>query len=122
MEVNEREFVETIQTIKNGKSPSEDGIINEMLMYGGPTLWKEITVLVKQIFKLSKIPEDWKAIITIPIFKKDERGNPENYRWINLLNSHLKMTTAIIADKLTNIINRGFRSGRSCTDAIFAVL
>ena len=69
--------------------PCEDGIIKEMIKYGGPTLWKEITVLVKQTFKFSKVPEEWKTNITIPIFKKGGRGNPENYRWINMLNTTL---------------------------------
>ena len=60
------------------------------------------------------------------IFKKGGRGNPENYRDINLLNIHLKLTTAIVAEKLTKIVNsedeqQGFRRGRSCTDAIFVV-
>ena len=76
--------------------------------------------------KFSKIPEQWKTNITIPIFKKGERGNPEKYRGINLLNTHLKLTTAIIAEKLTKTVNledeqQCFRCGRSCTDAIFIV-
>jgi hypothetical protein len=112
--------------LKNRKSPGEDGIINEMIKYGGPTLWKEITVLIKQIFKSFKITEEWKTNIVIPIFKKGERINPENDRGINLLNTHLKLTTAVIAEKLVKIVHledeqQGFRRGRSCTDAIFVV-
>ena len=72
------------------------------------------------------LPEDWKTNITIPIFKKGERGNPENYRGINLLNTHLKLTTAIIAKMLTNTVTledeqQGFKRGRSYTDAIFVI-
>ena len=78
VEVNEIEIVEAIQKLKIRKSPGEDGITNEMIKQGGPKLWKETTVLIQQIFKSSKIPEDWKVNITIPIFKKGERGNPEN--------------------------------------------
>jgi hypothetical protein len=126
VEVDEREIVEAILKLKNRKSPGEDGIINEMIKYGGPTLWKEITVLIKQIFKSFKIPEEWKTNIVMPIFKKGERRNPENYRRINLLNTHLKLATAVIAEKLVKIVHpedeqQGFRRGRSCTDAIFVV-
>ena len=54
VEVNEREKIEVIQKLKDRKSPSEDGIINEMIKNGGPTLWKEITVLVKQNIQVLK--------------------------------------------------------------------
>jgi hypothetical protein len=97
-----------------------------MIKYGGPKLWHETAVLIKQIFKSSNKPVDWKINITIPVLKKGERGNPENYRGINLLSTYLKLTTAIIAKKLTKIITledeqQCFRRGRSCTDAIFVI-
>ena len=84
------------------------------------------TKLQQQIFKSSNIPADWKTNITIPIFKKGERGNSENYRGINLLSTYFKLTTAIIDKKLTNIVTiedeqQGFRCGRSCTDTIFVI-
>ena len=63
--------------------------------------------------------------MVIPIFKKQDKGNPENYRGINLLNTHLRLTTTItIANKLTKVINledeqQGLRHGRCCIDAMF---
>jgi hypothetical protein len=97
-----------------------------LIKYGGSTLWKENTVLIKQIFKSFKIPEEWKTNIVIAIFKKGGKRNPENYRGINLLNTHLKLTTAVVAERLVKIVHledehQGFRRGRSCTDAIFVV-
>jgi hypothetical protein len=126
VEINETEIVELIHKLKNRKSPVVDSITDEMIKYRGPKLWHETTVLIKQIFKFSNIPVDWKSNITIPIFKKGERRIPENYRGINLLSTYLKFTTAIIAKKLKNIITfedkqQGFRRGRSCTDAIFVI-
>jgi hypothetical protein len=48
------------------------------------------------------------------------------YKGINLLNTRLKLTTRIITQKSTERIQlkeeeQGFRSGRSCTDAIFII-
>jgi hypothetical protein len=48
------------------------------------------------------------------------------YKGINLLNTRLKLTTRIIAQKNTERIQlkeeeQGFRSGRSCTDAMFTI-
>jgi len=86
VEINETEVIEAIQKLRNRKTPGEDSITNEMIKHGGSKLWQEMTVLIKQIFHLSKIPEEWKTNITIPIFKKGERGNPETPRVLRLLN------------------------------------
>ena len=83
------EIVEANRKLKNRKSPSEVGVSIEIMKHGWPKLWKENIVLIYLIFKSSKIPEEWEIKITIPIFKNEERGNPENYRGINLLNTHL---------------------------------
>jgi hypothetical protein len=55
---DETEIVEAIQKLKNGKSPGVDSITNEMIKYGGPKLWHETAVLIKQIFKSSNKPVD----------------------------------------------------------------
>ena len=78
------------------------------------------------IFEKGKILEEWRTNVVIPIFKKGERRLPDNYRAINLLNTHLKLTTKIIPNKLDKIIKihdeqQGFRRNRSCIDAIFAI-
>jgi len=33
------------------------------------------------------IPEEWRAAIVIPIHKKGDRNNPDNYRGNSLLNT-----------------------------------
>ena len=124
--VTKMEIDNTLKTLKNRKSAGEDGITNEMLKYGGPHLWEQIYVLIDQVFRISTIPEEWKTNIVISIFKKGEKLNPNNYRGINLLNTHLKLTTKIVSNKLSRIIKlhdeqQGFRKGRSCVDAIFAI-
>ena len=126
VETTDEEINNTIHLLKNRKSPGEDTITNEMIKHGGEKLHKEIIKLIKQIFQESRIPDDWKTSIVIPIFKKGDKQNPNNYRPINLLNSMLKITTKIIQNKLTEMIplceeQQGYRLGRSCIDAIFVV-
>ena len=70
LEVTEEEIMTTIKKLKNRKSPGEDGITNEMIKYG---LISEIVKLIKQIFQRSKVPDDWKTSIVIPIFKKGDK-------------------------------------------------
>jgi len=37
------------------------------------------------------IPEEWRTAIVIPIHKKGDRNNPDNYRGISLLNTGYKI-------------------------------
>jgi sorting nexin-29 len=64
--------------------------------------------------------------VAIPIFKKGNRKNCDNYRGISLLNSGYKIYANIIKNKLNkyydNIIGEeqnGFQKGRSCCDGYF---
>ena len=73
------------------------------------------------------IPEEWRTAIVIPIHKKGDRNNPDNYRGISLLNTGYKIYSKIIAKRLTVIADvllleeqNGFRKGRSCMDCIFS--
>ena len=73
------------------------------------------------------IPEEWSTAIVIPIHKKGDRNNLDNYRGISLLNTGYKIYSKIIAKGLTVIAEvllleqqNGFRKGRSCMDCIFS--
>jgi hypothetical protein len=65
----------------------------------------------------------WQKAIVIPIHKKGDTNNQENYRGISLLNSGYNIYASIIKSKLTEHYNgkigeeqNGFRKGRSCCD------
>ena len=66
--------------------------------------------------------------MVINIHKKGTKSNCENYRWITLLPTAHKLFANIINNSLNEHLEdemveeqRGFRKGRSCTDAIFTV-
>ena len=93
---------------------------------GGLILTQQLVTLVRTIFFVHKILDEWRSSIAIHMFKKGDKTIPSIYRIISLLNITLKLTTKI----LTNIINsmitvsdekQGFRTGRSCTDAVFVM-
>lgn len=113
----------TIGTLKNRKAPGLDNINNELLKYGGDTLVDEIHTLFNKIYEKMELPEQWKQSITIPVFKKGDKMDPQNYRGISLLSTVSKVFTKILADEIlqTGISEeqQGFRQNRSTIDAIF---
>ena len=84
--------------------------------------------LVRQIWEEKRIPEEWKETVRVPIHKRGNRYNSENYRGIALRNAAYKILSNIILGKIkpyieTNIgaYQNGFRCGRSATDNIFVL-
>ncbi|CAG9835898.1 unnamed protein product [Diabrotica balteata] len=99
VEITVQEVKQTLEKLKNRKAAGKDGIPNELLKYGGEALTEQLTALINKIIKHNKIPEEWKKSELIQ-YKKGDKKQPENYR----------------ADE-----QQGFRTGRSCTDAVFII-
>ena len=124
IELSNADIIKAIKILKNRKSPRSDGIYNELMKYGREILSKQINVLFNKISNNHQIPQEWRISILTPLFKKDEKSNPKNYRDINLLNCTLKLLTKILTIKLNKHFElaneqQEFRSGISCIDAIF---
>jgi len=60
-----------------------------MLKNGGPSIQQKITILFKKIINTGIIVQEWE--ISITIFKKRQKKNPNSYRGITLLSSILKI-------------------------------
>ncbi|KAK9881036.1 hypothetical protein WA026_014379 [Henosepilachna vigintioctopunctata] len=117
---------ETLSKLKNHKSPGHNQIPNELLKYGGEILISQITSLSNKILLGQKVPTAWKTSSIIPMFKRGDKKEPKNYTGIYLLDSMLKLITKIFTTKINSITTladqqQGFRTGRSCTDAIFVM-
>ena len=80
------ELETTIKAFKATKSPGSDGINNELYKHAPKRfLYKFLNFLnVRRIY--GDIPEEWRTAVVIPIHKKGDRNNPDNYRDISLLN------------------------------------
>ncbi|KAI4501058.1 hypothetical protein M0802_003861 [Mischocyttarus mexicanus] len=113
----------SIQKLKNRKAPGLDNITNEWIKYRGSTLIGELHNLFNKIIEERKMPTQWKDSITIPIFKKGEKTDPQNYRGISLLGAVMKLFAKILSEVVakTGISEeqQGFRKNRFTTDAIF---
>ena len=140
-ELPERNIPEGIPTIDHISITLTDvidqlSILNPSKAYGpdgiGPRLLKELMPVIAaplcELFQTSlinrKVPTIWKQATVIPIFKKGDKSDPNNYRPVSLLNTTSKVMEKIVFKYLFNffldndIISRwqsGFMPGCSTT-------
>ena len=88
-EIRRQEVEEAIKKIKCGKASGSDGIVGEMLKSGGRTVTNFLTLLFNKIFDDSIYPEEWSKAIVVPIFKKGNVDDPNNYRGVSLKLSYV---------------------------------
>jgi len=123
---------ELIAAIKklNDTAPGPSGIQSKIwkTLFFDNFLLNEMLKIVHDFWINENTPDEWVTGILAILEKKGDLSNPNNYRGIMLLESFYKIVANIIHARLTpiaecldNETQSGFRPGRSCMDAIFAV-
>ena len=83
-------------------APGEDGARLNYLMYGGEEVFMEVVNLV--VFMWTKGADCWedslKLGIMIPLFKKGDRKDPNNYRGVVLLAMGRRIVARIAASRV----------------------
>ena len=64
------------------KSAGIDQIPAELINAGGRTICYEIHKLIVSICNKEELPEEWKQSIIVPIHKKGDKTDSNNYRGI----------------------------------------
>lgn len=125
-EPTESETEEVIMIMKNNKSPGANNITAENLKYGGVEIKREVTKLIQEVWRTEMMPDAWKKAVLLPIYKKGDPTDCNNYRGIALLDIMYKILATLIKRRLEasseNIIGEyqcGFRKARATTDQIF---
>jgi len=117
-----------IDKLKSHKSPGTDQIPAELIKAGGRKICLEIHKLITSIWKKEKLPEEWKESIIVPIYKKGDKTDCNNYRGISLLPTTYKILSNILLSRLIPYAKEiigdhqcGFRRNRSTIDHIFCI-
>jgi hypothetical protein len=76
-----------IEKLKRYKSPGIDQIPAELTKAGGSKICSEIHKLINSIWNRQKLPEQWKELIIISVYKKGDKTDCSNYRGISLLST-----------------------------------
>ena len=117
-----------VEKLKNHKSPGIDQIPAEFIKAGGRTISGEIHKLIISIWNKEELPDEWKESIIVPIYKKGDKTDCNNYSGISLLPTTDKVLSNILLSRLTPYAEEiigdhqwGFRHNRSTTDHIFCI-
>jgi hypothetical protein len=101
------EFKIAITKLKKFKSPGSDQI-----QAGGEMLLSAIHKLVSCIWNKEELPDQWKESIILPIHKKGDKTDCNNYRGISLLSTSYKIVSNILSvlnpyiDEILNLDTR----------------
>ena len=88
-----------LQQLNPSKSAGIDNLKGKFLKEGTPVLASPITDLINLSISLSSFPHDCKIAKLKPLYKKDAKTKPKNYRPISLLPLISKIMERIIHDQ-----------------------
>jgi hypothetical protein len=116
------------ENLKSHISPGIDQIPAELIKAGGRIIRCVIYKLIVAILNKEKLPEEWKESIIVPIHKKGDKTDCNNYRGISLLPTTYKILSNILLSRLIPYAEEimgdqqgGFRRNRSTTDHIICI-
>eukprot|EP00117_Sycon_ciliatum_P031110 scpid28552/ scgid24396/ Craniofacial development protein 2; p97 bucentaur protein len=112
------EIHRAMRALQNGKACGRSEITAEMLKCGSE-LVPRLEMLLAEVWRTERVPQDWADAILIPIPKKGDLSECDNWRGIALLDVVGKLVARIIADRLQLVGEEylpdsqcGFRRGR----------
>ena len=128
------EVINGISELSNGKSPGEDGILNEMLKSAREVFVPYLVILFNKILDSGQYPERWSDAVFFPLLhKKGSATDPNNFRGISLLSVVGKLFTKKLIKRLIKHVKwandhnaqheeqAGYKKGYSTIDNIFVL-
>jgi hypothetical protein len=95
-----------IGKLRSYKSPGTDQIPAKLIKAWGETLHSEIHRLICSIWNKEELPQQWKESITVPIYKKGDKTDCNNYRGISLsYQLPTKILSNILVARLTPYVD-----------------
>ena len=124
------EVQEAVGQLRSGKAPGVDGVVNEVLKYGGEGMERALHKLFTIFFERERVPADWTRGLVVPLYKDGDKHEVDNYRGITLLSVVGKLYTVVLNNRLSKWCEKrgvlvdeqaGFRVNRSTVDQIYAL-
>ena len=108
--------------INQNKSQGPDELSGKVLKKCAVSVAYPLTVIFNLSFAIGQIPQEWKFANIVPVHKKGDKMNIENYRPISLTCIVSKIFEKCIRDEILSMCREkihpsqhGFLPGKSCT-------
>ena len=114
-QIDREEIAQCVKKLKNNKTGGCDGIVGELLKYGGSGM----VCLLEHLFSVffwheELVPRQWREGLIVNLFKKGDKEDPGNYRGITLVER-------LDRGGILHEGQAGFRVNRSCMDNVFTL-
>ena len=93
-DITAEEVKAAIRHLKNGKATGPDGPIGEILK-AAESMVPFLVKYFNKLFKEGSFPIEWTKAIIVPLHKKGDPNDMDNYRGISLLSALSKVFTFI---------------------------
>lgn len=123
-------LVSMLLNLKTKKCCGPDDLPSVFLRRYAECIAKFLLLIFQASLLTATLPRDWRIARVIPIFKKGDRLIPDNYRPISLTSACCKLIEHIIANRITEFLERnsilttfqhGFRKGYSTMTQLVTV-
>ena len=121
--ITEKDMIEAMKELNPYSSAPDGEVPARILKDCRNVLCTPLVLLWKQSFEMGVIPDQFKSSFIAPLFKKDSKTNPANYRPVSLTSHIIKIFERVVrkylveyleSNKLISDKQHGFRKGRSC--------
>ena len=129
--INRERVLKAIKNLKINKSPGIDGIHPRVLKEIAEVISDPIALIYKKSLDESELPRQWKDAEITPIYKKEQRNLPKNYRPVSLTSIICKILEKLIVEEIINHIKtnklhceqqHGFTSNKSTVTNLLETL
>ena len=129
--VSESYVSQLIDNLDAHTSPGVSGIPAKVIKYSD-ALVRSFTNIINQCILNKTIPNEWKAAVVTPLFKR--KGNSDevnNYRGISVISPIAKIFEKVLSSQIIDYINEqnilttdqhGFRTNHSCETALHELI
>ena len=123
--------IRKLDSLSTCNASDPDGIPSCILHDLSAEISDTLCFLFQQSYDTGQLPDDWLVAMLVPVYKKDQRSNPANYRPISLTSLVSKVMEHCVLSQIhkhlnaNNIITplqRGFRAGFSCETQLIMAL
>ena len=99
-EFEPHDVMQILKNIDINKSQGPDGINGAILKHCAPSLVFPLSILFNISYSSGQLPPDWKLANVVPVHKKGDKSDIENYRPISLTSLVMKVMEKIIRDEI----------------------